>query len=104
MAVTFFEFANAKAIADKLGDAKARAKLVADEIKGYEDALVEYGLANDVDAVNGWKYRVTVTRTERKVSAWKKIATDLGASVQKIAANTKRVAYTAVRCVALKTA
>ena len=82
--------------ADKLGEAKARAKRLRDEIKVIEDLLIDHSLETGETKIDGYAYSVSISRFDRAVPAWKKIAMDLGATARKIAANTKISATTRV--------
>ena len=90
--------AGAALTADKLGDARARAKVIKDEIKALEEALIAHGASR----IEGYHYAVTVTHAERKTTAWKKIAIDLGASAVRIAKNSRKYMVTTVGCRAHK--
>ena len=100
--VVEFNAAVAAHKADELGDARARLKVLKDEIKDLENVLVEHCLATGDEVVEGSKFRVTVSRFMRATTAWKKIAMDLGASAVRIAKNTKKNAVTKVSCTAHK--
>ncbi len=83
-------------IADALGDKRAQIKLLQDEAKALENELIQESLESGELAFNGWRFRVAISRSERKTTAWQKIARDLGASARKIAANTKASPITRV--------
>ena len=91
-----------KGVADRLGDKRAQIKRLQDEAEALEDDIIQYGLEFGVKAVDGWRYRVAVSRSSRKTTSWQKIARDLGASARKIAANTKQSPVTRVIVTALK--
>ncbi len=85
-------------VVDQLGDVRARIKWLKDEMKELEKILVDRGLP----VIDGHNFVATVVDSERKITDWKKISIDLGATKQKIAKNTRKFAVKAVRVSAHK--
>ena len=74
------------ALADAIGSAKAAIA----KAQEHYDALVELAKDAGYDTLEGELFDVAITYgMTRKTVAWAKIAKDLGASKQRIAANTK---------------
>ncbi len=96
--VTNIKKAGMGLVVDKLGDLRARIKRMKDEAKGLEEIIKDRGLK----VVDGFSFVATVIESERKVTDWQKIAIDLGASKQKIAANTRKFDVTAIKVTAHK--
>lgn len=88
-------------IVDQLGDLRAEIEGLLNERKALEDALID-AAGEEGEAFDGSFYRAVVSRYERESVAWKKIAEDLGASRQKIRANTSVSDVASVRVSALK--
>jgi hypothetical protein len=87
------------AMVDKLGALQAQIA----GLRSIERELKDNLIASGFTEFDGDLFRATVAETSRNTVAWKKIATDLGASAQKIRANTKSTPVTAVKLVALPT-
>ena len=85
-------------VVDQLGDLRARIKRMKDEAKDLEQIIKDRGLK----VVDGFSFVATVIESERKITDWQKIATDLGATKRKIAANTRKFDVTAVKVTAHK--
>lgn len=87
------------ATADALGDIRAEMAALKKTAKTYEDAL----LATGNDVVEGSKFRVAISYgVETAKVNWKKIATDLGATKQKITGNTSYGYSNKIRVSAMK--
>jgi len=86
-------------LADELG--YVRAKIA--ELRAQERVLVAEFLATEEDASEGDLFRAKRVKQERRTVAWEKIARDLGASDQRIRANTKILHSTSVRTYGRKT-
>jgi D-serine deaminase-like pyridoxal phosphate-dependent protein len=85
-------------IADQLGTLQA--EILA--LQSQEKELKEEFKLEGVGAYEGDLYDVTVYDSERKNTAWRAIATKLGATAQMIAGNTTKSITTSVKCVARK--
>ena len=84
-------------LADELGDLRAALKPLLECQKEIETRLKTSGEKE----VNGSRYRVTVSISNRASTAWKKIAMALKPSAQRIAANTSHAPVTTLRVKAL---
>ncbi len=80
-------------LADELG--RVRAKIA--ELRAQEKVLVEEFLGTEEDAAEGRLFRAKRVEQERRTVAWEKIVRDLGASDQRIRANTKMTCSMSVR-------
>ena len=80
--------------ADQIGTLRATISELQAELKELEDGLK----ADGGDVYEGELFRVTVSWSDRKTTAWKAIAEKLGASKQMIAGNTKATPVTTLRC------
>lgn len=78
---------------DQLGNLQAEIAALQTQEKGLKDELKAEG----VGVIEGDLYDATVYDSERKTTAWKKIAEKLGATVQMIAGNTKVSITTSVK-------
>ena len=78
---------------DKIGNLRDRAKQLKAKGKSLEGLLYQHG---DY-VIEGRTFIATIVPSERKITDWQKIAIDLGASKQKIAANTRMFDVVAVR-------
>ena len=96
--VTNLRKVSQSAMVDQLGDLRARIKHWKDEAKDIENALIKRGLS----VLEGRLFVATVIESERKIVDWQKIAKDLGASNQKISANTRKFDVTAIKVTAHK--
>lgn len=85
-------------LADQLGNLQAEIEAMRAQERELKDALIDEGLGT----YEGDLYDATVFESDRPTTAWKAIATKLGASAQMIAGNTKRSIITSVRCTAKK--
>ena len=96
--VTALKSVKASLVADKLGNLRATIKLLNDEAKDLEKTLMDQG----VKVVEGRIFVATIVESVRKIVDWQKIANDLGASKQKISANTRKFPVKAVKVTAHK--
>lgn len=96
--VTDFKKAAMGLVVDQLGDVRAQVKRLKDQVKELEEILIDRGLP----VIDGHKFVATIVDSERKITDWKKISIDLGATNQKIAKNTRKFDVTAVRVSAHK--
>lgn len=96
--VTALKSAMGSLVADQLGDLRARIKRLKDEANALEDILVDHG----DKVIEGHAFVATVIVSERKITDWQKIAIDLGASKQKVSANTRKFPVVAVKVTAHK--
>jgi hypothetical protein len=78
---------------DQLGNLQAEIAALQTQEKDLKDSLKAEG----VGVIEGDLYDATVYDSERKTTAWKKIAEKLGATVQMIAGNTKVSITTSVK-------
>ena len=78
---------------DQLGNLQAEIAALQTQEKTLKDELKAEG----VGVIEGDLYDATVYDSERKTTAWKKIAEKLGATVQMIAGNTKSTVTTSVK-------
>ncbi len=78
---------------DQLGNLQAEIAALQTQEKTLKDELKAEG----VGVIEGDLYDATVYDSERKTTAWKKIAEKLGATVQMIAGNTKSTITTSVK-------
>ena len=78
---------------DQLGTLQAEIAALQTQEKSLKDELKAEG----VGVIEGDLYNATVYDSERKTTAWKKIAEKLGATVQMIAGNTKSTITTSVK-------
>ncbi len=78
---------------DQLGNLQAEIAALQVQEKSMKDELKAEG----VGVIEGDLYDATVYDSERKTTAWKKIAEKLGATVQMIAGNTKSTITTSVK-------
>lgn len=78
---------------DQLGNLQAEIAALQTQEKSLKDELKAEG----VGVIEGDLYDATVYDSERKTTAWKKIAEKLGATVQMIAGNTKSTITTSVK-------
>lgn len=78
---------------DQLGNLQAEIAALQTQEKDLKDTLKAEG----VGVIEGDLYDATVYDSERKTTAWKKIAEKLGATVQMIAGNTKSTITTSVK-------
>lgn len=85
-----------KVTIDRIGTLRASIAELQAELKDLE------GIAKcePAGAYEGELFRITISWSDRKTTAWQKIAKDLGASNQKIAANTKQSEVCSLRCTA----
>lgn len=83
---------------DQLGNLQAEIAALQTQEKTLKDELKAEG----VGVIEGDLYDATVYDSERKTTAWKKIAEKLGATVQMIAGNTKSTITTSVKVTARK--
>ena len=88
---------NYSKFADELGELKAQ---LAPLLK-LEKELKAKLIASGQDAIDGTKYRVTVSHVEIKKVAWQKVAEKLEPSYQLIGAYTKVSEQDRVNCKAL---
>lgn len=86
--------------ADELGRIQAQIADLREQERRFKDLLTKRG---EQFTAEGDAYRATVSHSERKVTDWKKIATDLGATPQRIRANTKTTEVVTVRVSARST-
>ena len=84
-------------LADELGDLRAALQPLLECQKEIETRLKISGKKE----VNGLRYRVTVSISNRATTAWKKIAMALKPSPQRIASNTSHSSVTSLRVKAL---
>lgn len=96
--VTLLKTAAAGFTVDKLGDLRAQIDRLKKEAKELETILWNHGER----IVEGNTLNATLVESERDITDWKKIAMDLGASRQKIKANTRSFKVKAVRTTARK--
>lgn len=96
--VTSLRKVSQSAMVDQLGEIRARMKSLKDEAKNIENALIKRGLS----VLEGRLFVATVIESERKITDWQKIAKDLGATKQKISANTRKFDVTAIKVTAHK--
>ena len=78
---------------DQLGTLQAEIAALQTQEKSLKDELKAEG----VGVIEGDLYNATVYDSERKTTAWKKIAEKLGATVQMIAGNTTKSITTSVK-------
>ncbi len=78
---------------DQLGNLQAEIAALQTQEKSLKDELKAEG----VGVIEGDLYDATVYDSERKTTAWKKIAEKLGATVQMIAGNTTKSITTSVK-------
>ena len=78
---------------DQLGTLQAEIAALQTQEKSLKDELKAEG----VGVIEGDLYDATVYDSERKTTAWKKIAEKLGATVQMIAGNTTKSITTSVK-------
>lgn len=83
---------------DQLGNLQAEIAALQTQETDLKDLLKAEG----VGTIEGDLYDATVFDSERKTTAWKSIATKLGATAQMIAGNTKRSITTSVKVTARK--
>ena len=83
---------------DQLGTLQAEIAALQTQEKSLKDELKAEG----VGTIEGELYDATVYDSERKTTAWKSIATKLGATAQMIAGNTKVNITTSVKVEARK--
>ena len=83
---------------DQLGNLQAEIAALQTQEKSLKDELKAEG----VGVIEGDLYDATVYDSERKTTAWKKIAEKLGATVQMIAGNTTKSITTSVKVEARK--
>jgi hypothetical protein len=86
--------------ADKLGEVQAEIA----KLREFEKTLKGMIFNAGEKSVEGSLFRATVIEAERDTVNWKKIATDLEASAQRIRANTKTSTVTSIKVTALSTA
>lgn len=77
--------------------AEVRAEIA--RLRETESRLVASVKARGESRISGYDVDAIVVEAERSTVAWKKIATDLGASKQRIAANTKKSRVVSVKIV-----
>ena len=85
-------------LADQLGVLQAEIAV----LEAQESDLKELLKAEGVGTYEGDLYDATVFDSERKTTAWKKIAEKLGASAQMVAGNTTASITTSVKVIARK--
>ena len=78
---------------DKIGNLRNRAAKLKAEGKDLEKVLYQHG----ENIIEGRTFTATIVPSERNITDWQKIAKDLGASKQKISANTRTFEVVAVR-------
>ncbi len=83
---------------DQLGNLQAEIAALQTQEKSLKDELKAEG----VGVIEGDLYNATVYDSERKTTAWKAIATKLGATAQMIAGNTTKSITTSVKIAARK--
>ena len=83
---------------DQLGNLQAEIAALLTQEKTLKDELKAEG----VGVIEGDLYDATVYDSERKNTAWKSIATKLGATAQMIAGNTTKSITTSVKVTARK--
>lgn len=83
---------------DQLGNLQAEIAALQTQERDLKDALKAEG----VGTIEGDLYDATVYDSERRTTAWQKIAKALGASTQMIAGNTKLSITTSVKVTARK--
>ncbi len=83
---------------DQLGNLQAEIAALQTQEKTLKDELKAEG----VGVIEGDLYDATVYDSERKNTAWKSIATKLGATAQMIAGNTTKSITTSVKIAARK--
>ena len=79
---------------DKIGTLRASIADLQAELKELETLAKGEGDG----AYEGDLFRITISTSDRKTVAWKKIADKMGASNQMIAGNTSLTQVTALRC------
>jgi hypothetical protein len=89
---------------DELGMIKAQIAELRELEKQLSNKVKGEIFDSGEQAIEGDMYRACLTMSDRKVTDWKKIAMDLGASAQKIRANTKATGYSSLRVSARSTA
>jgi hypothetical protein len=89
---------NTGTLVDMLGDLRAEAADLKEQIATLETALKEQGAGT----YEGEKFRATVSASERTTVGWKTVAERAGASRQLIAAHSVTKPFVALRVAARK--
>lgn len=96
--VTALKIATISTVADQLGDVRAQIKRLKDEAKALEKIIVNDG----AKVLEGRSFVATVVKSVRKITDWKKIAIDLGATKLRITKNTREFDVVGVKMTAHK--
>jgi hypothetical protein len=89
---------------DELGILKAQIAALQEEERELIGAIKRDMASDEITEMEGDLYRVTLSSSMRKTTAWKKIAMDLGATAQRIKGNTAATLVSTLRITARKTA
>ena len=81
---------------DRIGTLRASIADIQSELKDLESIAK----CEPAGSYEGELFRITISWTDRKTTAWKAIAEKLGASNQMIAGNSKETEVCALRCTA----